>query len=100
TIRAAPYQPAGNYSRETLQSLNALSQQRQAANAQFAYLSQLNRIRNEEDDKKPVKLDINDRRTFRKNIEAKMLAAENARRQANGESPYSTWTAYQAAQDA
>lgn len=29
-----------------------------------------------------------------------MLAAENARRQANGESPYSTWTAYQAAQDA
>ena len=100
TIRAAPYQPAGNYSRETLQSLNALSQQRQAANAQFAYLSQINRIRNEEDDKKPVKLDINERRTFRKNIEAKMLAAENARRQANGESPYSTWTAYQAAQDA
>lgn len=100
TIRAAPYQPAGNYTGQTLQSLNALSQQRQAANAQFAYLNQLNKIRREEDDKKPVKLDINERRAFRKNIENKTLAAENARRQANGQSTYSSWTAYQAAQDA
>ena len=100
TIRAAPYQPAGTYKPELLQAINAASKQRQATNPQFAYLSELNQIRNQEDDKKQVKLDINERRGYRKALEARTLAAENNRRKALGQAPYSTWTAYQAAQDA
>ena len=100
TIRAAPYQPAGTYTPELLQAINAASKQRQATNPQFAYLSELNQIRNQEDDKKQVKLDINERRGYRKALEARTLAAENNRRKALGQAPYSTWTAYQAAQDA
>ena len=100
TIRAAPYQPAGTYTPELLQAINAASKQRQATNPQFAYLSELNQIRNQEDDKKQVKLDINERRGYRKALEARTLAAENNRRKALGQAPYRTWTAYQAAQDA
>ncbi len=100
TIRAAPYQPAGTYTPELLQAINAASKQRQATNPQFAYLSELNQIRNQEDDKKQVKLDINERRGYRKALEAHTLAAENNRRKALGQAPYRTWTAYQAAQDA
>ena len=100
TIRAAPYQPAGTYTPELLQAINAASKQRQATNPQFVYLSELNQIRNQEDDKKQVKLDINERRGYRKALEARTLAAENNRRKALGQAPYSTWTAYQAAQDA
>lgn len=100
TIKAAPYQPAGEYSQATLKTLNDLSKVRQQTNPQFTYISTLNKIRNEEDDKKPVDLNIDKRRAYRASIEQKTLAAENARRQALGETPYDNWTAYQAAEDA
>lgn len=100
TIRAAPYQPAGNYSPSTLQTLNQLSKQRQASNAQFNYLSALNSIRKLDDDKKPVALNIDARRAYRLRIENETLAAENARRLATGQPAYPNWTAYQASQEA
>lgn len=100
TIRAASYQPAGSYSTATLKTLNTLSQQRQQANPQFNYLQTLNAIRTAEDDKKPVALNIDQRRAYRNNIEAKTLQAENVRRAALGEPAYPNWTAYQAAEDA
>lgn len=100
TIRPAAYQPAGNYSQTALATLNQLSQQRQQANPQFTYLTTLNKIRNEDDDKKPVALNIDKRRAYRASIEAKTLQAENTRRIALGQTPYSNWTAYQAAKDA
>lgn len=100
TIKAAPYQPAGEYSQATLKTLNELSKVRQQTNPQFTYINTLNKIRNEESDKKPVKLNIDERRAYRASIEQKTLAAENARRQAMGEPIYDNWTAYQAAEDA
>lgn len=99
TIRAAAYKPAGSYSQSTLKTLTELSKQRQASNPQFNYLTALNSIRKEEDDKKPFKLNIDDRRKQLINVENKTLKAENARRTATGEKPYSDWTAYQASLD-
>ncbi|MFW2176899.1 MULTISPECIES: carboxy terminal-processing peptidase [unclassified Moraxella] len=100
TIRSAPYKPAGNYSPATLKTLNDLSKQRQATNPYFNYITALNTIRKEEDDKKPVNLNIDKVRAYRLAIENKTLQAENTKRQALGEAPYSDWTAYQTAQDA
>lgn len=100
TIRAAAYQPAGNYSQATLKTLNDLSQSRQTVNPQFNFIKTLNHIRNTDDDKKPVKLNIDDRRAYRTSIEQQTLQAENTRRVAMGKTPYINWTAYQAAEDA
>lgn len=100
TIRAVPFMPAGNYSSDTVQALAQASKQRQARDPQFVYLAKLNAIRNEEDDKKPVKLNIDDRRAYRLHLEQETLAAENQRRVATGQTPYRNWAAYQAAQDA
>lgn len=53
-----------------------------------------------EDDKKAVKLNIDERRAHQKQIEQKTLDAENARRVATGSKPYVSWTEYQAAVEA
>lgn len=100
TIKTTPYQPEGKYSQTTIQTLNELSQNRQKMDPQFVYLATLNEIRGMEDDKKPVKLNIDDRRAKLQSIEQKMLKAENARRIATGQSVYTNWDNYQAALDA
>ncbi len=100
TIRAAAYQPAGNYSQSTIKTLNELSQNRQTNSPEFNFIKALNTIRNEDDDKKPVKLNIDERRAYRDSIEQKTLQAENTKRTALGEAPFANWTAYQAAEDA
>ncbi len=100
TIKTAPYKPENTYSRQTLATLNQQSKIRQSTDPQFIYLDTLNKIRNAEDDKKPVLLNINERRAHQKAIELKTLKAENQRRIATGEKAYKNWTEYQAAVEA
>lgn len=100
TIKTAPFKPEGKFTSDTLATLNQQSKIRQQSNPQFVYLSKINAIRNMEDDKKPIKLDIDDRRNHMKEVEQKTLAAENARRKATGQKPYASWDMYQAAMDA
>ena len=100
TIKTSPYKPEGKFSSDTLKTLNQQSTIRQQTNPQFVYLSELNKIRNMEDEKRPVKLNIDDRRAHMRDVEAKTLQAENARRKAMGKPEYKDWTTYQAALEA
>ena len=100
TIKTAPYKPEGKFTSNTLATLNQQSKIRQQKNPQFVYLSTLNDIRNMEDEKKPVALDINKRRAKMQLIEKRSLEAENKRQIATGERPYANWNTYQAAMDA
>ena len=100
TIKTAPYKPEGKFSANTLATLNQQSKIRQQKNPQFVYLSTLNNIRNMEDEKKPIPLDINSRRAKMQLIEKRSLEAENKRLIATGERPYANWNTYQAAMDA
>ena len=100
TIKTAPYKPEGKFSASTLATLNQQSKIRQQQDPQFVYLSTLNNIRDMDDEKKPIDLDINKRRAKMQLIEDRTLAAENKRLQAGGESPYTNWNTYQAAMDA
>lgn len=100
TIKTAAYKPEGKYSKPLLQKLNEQSQARQAANPQFVYLNTLNKIREMDDDKKPIKVNIDDRRQHMKLVEQKTLEAENKRRVAEGEKAYEDWNTYQASMDA
>ena len=100
TIRTAPYKPEGKFTSDTLATLNQQSKIRQQQDPQFTYLSTLNDIRNMDDEKKPVRLDINSRRAKMQLIEKRSLEAENKRLIATGERPYSNWNTYQAAMDA
>ncbi|MFZ3074770.1 MAG: carboxy terminal-processing peptidase [Psychrobacter glacincola] len=100
TIKTAPYKPEGKFTSNTLATLNQQSKIRQQKNPQFVYLSTLNDIRNMDDEKKPVALDINKRRAKMQLIEKRSLEAENKRQIATGERPYANWNTYQAAMDA
>ncbi len=100
TIKTAPYKPEGKFTDTTLATLNQQSKIRQEQNPQFVYLSALNNIRDMEDEKKPVPLDINSRRAKMQLIEKRSLEAENKRLIATGERPYANWNTYQAAMDA
>ena len=100
TIKTAPYKPEGKFTSNTLATLNQQSKIRQQKNPQFVYLSTLNDIRNMDDEKKPVALDINKRRAKMQLIEKRSLEAENKRQIASGERPYANWNTYQAAMDA
>ena len=101
TIKTAPYKPEGKFSASTLATLNQQSKIRQQQNPQFVYLSTLNDIRDMDDEKKPIDLDINKRRAKMQLIEDRTLAAENKRLLATGERrPYANWNTYQAAMDA
>lgn len=100
TIKSTPFKAEGKYAKPLMDSLIAQSKARQATNPQFKYLSELNAIRALDDDKKPVDVDIDKRRAKSDLIEQKMLSAENVRRQATGEKPYTSWTTYQASIDA
>ncbi len=100
TIKTAPYKPEGKFSANTLATLNQQSKIRQEQNPQFTYLSALNDIRDMDDEKKAIPLDINSRRAKMQLIEKRSLEAENRRLIATGESPYSNWNTYQAAMDA
>ena len=100
TIKTAPYKPEGKFSANTLATLNQQSKIRQQQNPHFVYLSTLNDIRNMEDEKKPIPLDINSRRAKMQLIEKRSLEAENKRLIATGERPYANWNTYQAAMDA
>lgn len=100
TIKTAPYKPEGKFSANTLATLNQQSKIRQQQNPHFVYLSTLNDIRNMEDEKKPISLDINSRRAKMQLIEKRSLEAENKRLIATGERPYANWNTYQAAMDA
>lgn len=96
TIKTAPYKPAGSYTPEKINNLVASSQARQNSDPQFVYLATLNKIRNMEDDKKPVSLNIDERRAKLKNIEDLTLQAENTRRTATGQPLFTSWDNYQA----
>lgn len=100
TIKTAAFKPEGKFSSSTLKTLNEQSKVRQQQDPQFVYLSTLNDIRDMEDEKKPKKLDIDDRRSQRVLIEKLTLEAENKRRVATGEEPYKDWDTYQAETDA
>ena len=100
TIKTAPYKPEGKFTSDTLATLNQQSTIRQQKNPQFTYLSALNDIRDMDDEKKPINLDINSRRAKMQLIEKRSLEAENKRLIATGERPYANWNTYQAAMDA
>ncbi|WP_435979851.1 carboxy terminal-processing peptidase [Psychrobacter sp. DM4] len=100
TIKTAAYKPEGKFTSNTLATLNQQSKIRQEQNPQFVYLSTLNDIRNMEDEKKPIEIDINKRRAKMQLIEKRSLEAENKRLIATGEKPYANWNVYQAAMDA
>ncbi|MGM8885906.1 carboxy terminal-processing peptidase [Psychrobacter sp. 1U2] len=100
TIKTAAYKPEGKFSTDMLTTLNQQSKIRQERNPQFVYLSTLNDIRDMDDEKKPIALDINKRRAKMKLIEQRSLEAENRRQIATGSSPYANWNTYQAAMDA
>ncbi|WP_049237841.1 carboxy terminal-processing peptidase [Moraxella canis] len=96
TIESTNYQAAGKYSPSLLSSLNEQSKARQASDPQFRYLSELNAIRALDDDKQPTEINLQKRRAKLQLIENRTLAAENARRQATGETPFANWSTYQA----
>lgn len=100
TIKTTPFTPEGKYSKTLIDKLSAESKARQQSNPQFKYLSELNVIRASEDDKKPVDVNIDKRRAKASSVEKRMLTAENARRMATGQTPYTSWTTYQASLDA
>ncbi len=100
TIASTNYTAEGKYSQPLINSLSEQSKARQAADPQFVYLSELNRIRALDDEKKPQAINLDKRRAKAKLIEDQTLAAENARRQATGEAPYTSWSTYQASLDA
>ena len=100
TIGTSPYKPEGKFTANTLATLNQQSKIRQQKNPQFIYLSAINKIRDMEDAKNPIVLDINNRRAKMKLVEQRSLEAENQRLKASGERPYSDWNTYQAAMDA
>ena len=100
TITTTPFMAHGKYSKDLMASIIASSQARQQRDPQFKYLTALNDIRAMDDDKKPADVSIDKRRAKRELIEQKTLAAENARRQATGEMPFTNWSTYQASMDA
>ncbi|AKG14837.2 carboxy terminal-processing peptidase [Moraxella bovoculi] len=100
TIATTQYTPEGKYSQALIERLTKESKVRQDQDVQFRYLSELNAIRALDDDKKSVAVNIDKRRARAKEIEALTLRAENARRQATGETPYTDWATYQASVDA
>ena len=100
TINTSPYKPEGKSCASTIATLNQQSKIRQQQNPQFVYLSTLNTIRDMEDGKTPIILDINSRRAKMKLVEKRSLEAENQRLKASGENLYANWNTYQAAMDA
>lgn len=100
TIASANYTPYGKYNRALIAQVNQKSQARQATDAQFVYLQKLNAIADLDDDKKPRPVNLQKRQTHARDIEARTLMAENVRRQATGELPYTDWATYQASLDA
>mgnify|MGYP001756695444 FL=1 len=100
TIKTAPFKPYGKYSKALIATLNDNSQARQLANPQFQYLSALNAIKKLDDDKTPEPVNLEKRKQKALTIEQRTLMAENLRRQAMGEAPYSDWATYQASLDA
>ncbi|OOR93505.1 tail-specific protease [Moraxella caviae] len=100
TIKTTPFKPEGRYAPELIETLSAQSAARQKSDPQFVYLSQVNAIRALDDDKLPADIDIDKRRAKAKNIEQRTLIAENARRQATGEAPFTSFATYQANLDA
>lgn len=100
TIKTAPFKPYGKYSKPLIETLQLNSNKRQKANPQFVYLTQMNAIRNMEDNKKPSPVSLKARAKKMHDIEDQTLAAENARRMATGEAPYTSWGTYQASLDA
>ncbi|MEC5209977.1 carboxyl-terminal processing protease [Psychrobacter sp. PL15] len=100
TIKTAAYKPEAKFSDSILATLNQQSKIRQQQNPQFSYLTALNNIRDMDDEKKPINININSRRAKMKLIEKSSLEAENRRLIATGERPYANWNIYQAAMDA
>lgn len=100
TIKTTPYKPYGKYSKSLITTVSQASQVRQTLNPQFVYLSTLNDIKDLDDNKTPVPVSLEARAAKLHDTEAKTLLAENTRRQAMGELPYTSWAAYQASLDA
>lgn len=100
TIKTAPYLPEGKYSKPLIRAVSDISQKRQANNADFVYLTKLNKIRHRDDDKNPKAVNLLKRKQLNNEMEQATLTAENVRRQAKGELPYTNWATYQASLDA
>lgn len=100
TIKTAPYLPEGKYNKPLIRAVSDISQKRQANNADFVYLTKLNKIRHRDDDKNPKAVNLLKRKQLNNEMEQATLTAENVRRQAKGELPYTNWATYQASLDA
>lgn len=100
TIKTAPYLPEGKYGKPLIRAVSDISQKRQANNADFVYLTKLNKIRHRDNDKNPKAVNLLKRKQLNNEMEQATLTAENVRRQAKGELPYTNWATYQASLDA
>lgn len=100
TIKTAPFKPYGKYSRALIAQVSELSKIRQSTHPDFVYLTTLNKIGKLDDDKTPQDVNLDKRRAKAKAIENQTLMAENTRRQAKGETPYTSFATYQATLDA
>ncbi len=99
TIATAPFKREGVISPYVGQ-LQKASDQRRVNNPEFIYLDKYVGIAKEAAEDKKLVLDIDQRKADILSLEAETLAAENQRRKATGQVPYSNWESYQAALDA
>lgn len=99
TISTAPFVREGDV-RPLIAPLTTLSQIRQNADPQFAYLRELRRLSQINKDRKQLPLSLSQRLAQTRQVESMTLLAENQRRRVTGMAPYANWESYMAAQDA
>lgn len=99
TIATAPFKREGEV-KSYLPALSKLSAQRIQLDPQFKYLQQRKEIAKQTDSKKPLVLDIDQRKLELNQLEQKTLQSENQRRVATGQKPYANWESYQASLEA
>ena len=99
TIPTAPFKREGSV-KNYISSLSQLSAARVKQDIQFQYLETRKAINKISSDKKRVVLDLEQRKADLIALEQKTLEAENKRRVAVGEKPYSNWESYQASLEA
>lgn len=99
TIPTAPFKREGDV-HSYIPQLAERSKQRVQLDPQFQYLDTRMALAKLTKDQKKIVLDIDKRKAELIALEEKTLAAENKRRVATGQKPYSNWESYQASIEA
>ncbi|OTG83989.1 carboxy terminal-processing peptidase [Acinetobacter sp. ANC 4648] len=99
TIPTAPFKREGEI-QKYIPQLSVLSQKRVAQDPQFQLLDTRKAIAQKSKEQKKAVLDIDQRKAELNALELKSLQAENTRRIATGQKPFSNWESYQTSLDA